>query len=32
MMFFEISQNSQEDTCARVPFLLELQAYGLQLY
>ena len=24
--FLEISQNSQEITCARVPFLIELQA------
>ena len=31
-MFFEISQNSQENTCARVPFLIKLQALGLQIY
>ena len=28
-MFFEISQNSQENTCARVSFLIKLQAWGL---
>ena len=28
----EISQNSQENTCARVPFLIKLQASSLQLY
>ena len=28
----EISQNSQENTCARVYFLIKLQAWGLQLY
>ena len=28
--FLEISQNSQENTCARVAFLIKLQ--GLQLY
>ena len=26
MMFLEISQNSQENTCARVSFLINLQA------
>ena len=26
-MFLEISQNSQESTCARVPFLTKLQGY-----
>ena len=31
-MFLEISQNSQENTCARVSFLVKLQASGLQLY
>ena len=31
-VFLEISQNSQEDSCARVSFLLKLQASGLQLY
>ena len=32
-MFLEISQqNSQENTCARLSFLLKLQASGLQLY
>ena len=25
-VFLEISQNSQENTCARVPFLIKLQA------
>ena len=29
-VFLEISQNSQENTCARVSFLIKLQA--LQLY
>ena len=29
---FEISQNSQENTCARVSFLIKLQISGLQLY
>ena len=29
-VFLEISQNSQENTCARVPFLINLQALGLQ--
>ena len=27
-MFFEISQNSQENTCARVSFLIKLQAWA----
>ena len=31
-LFLEISQNSQESTCARVSFLITLQAWGLQLY
>ena len=26
-VFLEISQNSQENTCARVPFLIKLQAW-----
>ena len=30
-VFLEISQNSQENTCARVSFLIKLQAWGLQL-
>ena len=30
-VFFEISQNSQENTCTRVSFLIKLQASGLQL-
>ena len=29
-MFLEISQNSQENTCARVSFLIKLQASGLK--
>ena len=31
-VFSEISQHSQENTCARVSFLIKLQAWGLQLY
>ena len=31
-VFLEISQNSQENTCARVSFLIKLQGQGLQLY
>ena len=31
-VFLEISQNSQENPCARVSFLITLQASGLQLY
>ena len=31
-VFLEISQNSQENTCTRVSFLIKLQAWGLQLY
>ena len=31
-VFLEISQNSQENTCARVSFLIKLRASGLQLY
>ena len=31
-VFLEISQNSQENTCARVPTLIKLQVSGLQLY
>ena len=31
-VFLEISQNSQENTCARISFLTKLQAWGLQLY
>ena len=30
--FLEISQNSQENTCAKVSFLINLQALGLQRY
>ena len=31
-VFLEILQNLQENTCVRVSFLLNLQAWGLQLY
>ena len=31
MMFLEISQNSQKNTCARVSFLIKLQASGFPL-
>ena len=31
-VFLEISQNSEENTCARVSFLIKLQAWALQLY
>ena len=31
-VFLKISQNSQENTCARVYFLTKLQAWGLHLY
>ena len=31
-VFLEISQNSQENICARVSFLIKLQILGLQLY
>ena len=31
-LFLEISQNSQENTCARVSFLIKLQVLALQLY
>ena len=31
-LFLEISQNPQENTCARVSFLIKLQDSGLQLY
>ena len=31
-MFLEISQNSLENTCAKVSFLIKLQASGVQLY
>ena len=31
-VFLELSQNSQENTCARVCFLIKLQVWGLQLY
>ena len=31
-LFLKISQNSQKNTCARVSFLIKLQASELQLY
>ena len=31
-VFLETSQNSQEKTCAKVSFLITLQAWGLQIY
>ena len=31
-VFLEISQSSQENTCARASFLMKLQASGLKLY
>ena len=31
-LFLEIFQNSKENTCTRVSFLMKLQALGLQLY
>ena len=31
-VFLDISQNSQENTCARVSFSIKLQALDLQLY
>ena len=31
-VFLEISQSSQENTCARVTFLIKLQASGFQLF
>ena len=31
-VFLEISQNSQQNTCGRVSFLIKLQALGPQLY
>ena len=31
-VFLEISQNSQENTCARVSFLIKLHASDLQVY
>ena len=31
-VFLEISQNSQENLCAKFFFLIKLQAWGLQLY
>ena len=31
-MFLKISQNIQENACARVSFLIKFQASGLQLY
>ena len=31
-VFLEISQNSQEKTCARVSFLIKLQSSDLQIF
>ena len=31
-MFLKISQNSQENTCATVSFLIKLQVWGQQVY
>ena len=31
-VFSEMSQNSQENTCARFSFLIKLQTWDLQLY
>ena len=31
-VFLEISQNSQENTCASVSFLIKLQVSALQIY
>ena len=31
-LLLEILKNSQENTCAKVSFLVKLQAWGLQLY
>ena len=31
-VFLDISQNSQENTCARVPFLIKLQASGTGIF
>ena len=31
-VFLKISQNSQENTCARISFLIKLQVSGVQLY
>ena len=31
-VLLEISQNLQENTCARVSFLIKLHSWGLQLY
>ena len=31
-VFLEISQNSQENTCFRISFLIKFQAWGLQRY
>ena len=31
-LFLEISQNSQENTCAKISFLIKLQVSALQLY
>ena len=31
-VFLEVSQNSPENTCVKISFLIKLQAQGLQLY
>ena len=31
-VFVKLSQNSQENTCVEVSFLINVQAWGLQLY
>ena len=31
-VFLNLSQNPQENTCARVSLLIKLQAWGLQIY
>ena len=31
-VFWKISQNSQENTCSRVPFLIKLLLWVLKLY
>ena len=31
-VFLANSQNSQENTCAKISFLIKLEALGLQLY
>ena len=31
-VFLEISQNSEDNICARVSFLTKLEAWGMQIY